>query len=219
LSCRQPALSSSDRRRSTVCPSLDHAAKIILLDSPNTPSIGHRHLAHHDSVPQDFGLHSTFCRRVRSTSGEHRRICPSRSAQILSHFQSITPSPSASGFGTDTGIPVTTQHSFYDTGAAADTICVQRTFQFGATPFTDDVRPYFARLYPESKQRCNLRIGTLATAPMAHLPQGVNLQSPPWLRAKRPRTNWRGHWHRLYWAPPLPVHPKHPKRSRSSWKS
>jgi hypothetical protein len=55
---------------------------------------------------------------------------------------------SASGcFGTS-GIPVQTSYRFWDKGAAANRILVQRKIAFGSTPFTYDFRPYIPRLYP-----------------------------------------------------------------------
>jgi hypothetical protein len=50
-------------------------------------------------------------------------------------------------FGTS-GIPVQTQYRFVDFGPALNTFTVRRTFDFGATAFTHDIRPYVPRLFP-----------------------------------------------------------------------
>ena len=55
---------------------------------------------------------------------------------------------SASGcFGTS-GIPVQTRYRFADSGESVNTFTVRRSFFFGATPFTHDLRPYIPRLFP-----------------------------------------------------------------------
>ncbi|MGE5251142.1 MAG: hypothetical protein ACM3QS_13135 [Bacteroidota bacterium] len=46
-------------------------------------------------------------------------------------------------------IPIQTNYQFYDSGAAANRIKIQRQFAFGSTPYTHDVRPYIPRLYPQ----------------------------------------------------------------------
>jgi len=50
-------------------------------------------------------------------------------------------------FGTS-GIPVRTGYRFVDAGRSVNTFTVRRTFTFGTTPFTHDLRPYVPRLFP-----------------------------------------------------------------------
>lgn len=57
-------------------------------------------------------------------------------------------SASASGCYGALDIPISTTYRFWDHGPAANRIQVQRKFDFGATPFTLDFRPYIPRLYP-----------------------------------------------------------------------
>jgi hypothetical protein len=44
---------------------------------------------------------------------------------------------------------VTTKYQFFDSGAVANRIKVQRKFHFGSTAYPHDVRPYIPRLYPK----------------------------------------------------------------------
>lgn len=48
-------------------------------------------------------------------------------------------------------IPVSTHYQFFDSGPVANRIKVQRTFRFGGTPYTHDVRPFIPRLYPQDE--------------------------------------------------------------------
>ncbi len=50
-------------------------------------------------------------------------------------------------FGTN-GTRVSTTYNFFAGGGAADKLRVQRTFEFGTTPFDRDLRSYIPRLYP-----------------------------------------------------------------------
>jgi hypothetical protein len=49
------------------------------------------------------------------------------------------------------GIPVRTMYNFFPNGTEVNRILVRRTFSFGTTPFTTDLRPYIPRLYPETQ--------------------------------------------------------------------
>jgi hypothetical protein len=55
----------------------------------------------------------------------------------------------SSGCFGSANISVTTNYQFFDSGAVANRIKVQRQFEFGATPYVHDVRPYIPRLYPQ----------------------------------------------------------------------
>lgn len=55
----------------------------------------------------------------------------------------------SSGCFGSANIRVRTKYQFYDSGDAANRIRVQRQFEFGATPYVHNVRPYIPRLYPE----------------------------------------------------------------------
>ncbi len=57
-------------------------------------------------------------------------------------------STSSGCFGS-ANVPVTTKYQFWDSGAPANRIKVQRQFAFGPTPYAHDVRPYIPRLYPQ----------------------------------------------------------------------
>lgn len=54
----------------------------------------------------------------------------------------------SSGCFGSAGVSVTTNYQFYDSGPTANRIRVQRSFDFGATPYAHDIRPYIPRLYP-----------------------------------------------------------------------
>jgi hypothetical protein len=51
------------------------------------------------------------------------------------------------------GIPVTTKYHLFANGNEVNRILLTRTFSFGTTPFTTDVRPYIPRLYPDWEYR------------------------------------------------------------------
>jgi hypothetical protein len=55
----------------------------------------------------------------------------------------------SSGCFGSANVPVTTKYQFWDSGAPANRIKVQRQFAFGSTPYAHDVRPYIPRLYPQ----------------------------------------------------------------------
>ncbi len=59
-------------------------------------------------------------------------------------------STSSGCFGS-ANVPVTTKYQFWDSGAPANRIKVQRQFAFGPTPYAHDVRPYIPRLYPKDE--------------------------------------------------------------------
>lgn len=97
---------------------------------------------------------------------------------------------SASGcFGTS-GIPVQTTYRFWDQGAPANRIMVQRKIAFGATPFTHDFRPYIPRLYPRDSYsevlHPNAAGTSLATETSADCEHGCDI------------TDWDGSWFALH---------------------
>jgi hypothetical protein len=53
---------------------------------------------------------------------------------------------SSSGCAGSTDIPINTQYQFFED--KPDLIMIQRTFEFGDTPYAHDVRPFIPRLYP-----------------------------------------------------------------------
>jgi hypothetical protein len=57
----------------------------------------------------------------------------------------------SSGCYGSANVPVTTKYQFWDSGASANRIKVQRQFAFGSTPYTHNVRPYIPRLYPKDE--------------------------------------------------------------------
>jgi hypothetical protein len=52
----------------------------------------------------------------------------------------------SSGCPGSAGFPINTQYQFFE--AKPDLIMIQRTFEFGDTPYAHDVRPFIPRLYP-----------------------------------------------------------------------
>jgi hypothetical protein len=54
----------------------------------------------------------------------------------------------SSGCPASADFPVSTRYQFFDSGASANRIKVQRQIDFGASPFAYDVRPFIPRLYP-----------------------------------------------------------------------
>jgi hypothetical protein len=66
-------------------------------------------------------------------------------------------------FGTS-GIPVRTQYQFVDSGPGVNTFTVRRTFDFGATAFMHDIRPYVPRLFPRDRYTAVLHPNAGGTA-------------------------------------------------------
>lgn len=60
-------------------------------------------------------------------------------------------SSAASGCYGTSGIPVTTSYGFFGATAALGRIQVERRFNFGATPFVGDLRPFIPRLAPTDR--------------------------------------------------------------------
>lgn len=57
----------------------------------------------------------------------------------------------SSGCFGSANVPVATKYQFWDAGAPANRIKVQREFDFGSTAYVHDVRPYIPRLYPQNE--------------------------------------------------------------------
>jgi hypothetical protein len=98
-------------------------------------------------------------------------------------------STSAGCFGS-ANIPISTTYQFFDGGAAANRIKVQRQFEFGATPYAHDVRPFIPRLYPMDGFTQVLHPDASGTALLAETLDGCDFGCQI--------TDWDGTWFAIH---------------------
>ena len=96
---------------------------------------------------------------------------------------------SAGCFGS-ANIPITTKYQFYDLGDSANRIKVQRQFEFGAVPYTHDVRPYIPRLYPQTDFTQVLHPDRAGTTLVTETTEGCDFGCLV--------TNWNGSWFAIH---------------------
>jgi hypothetical protein len=105
------------------------------------------------------------------------------SSQTAAGSTTVSIASAANGCPPQTnGTPVATTYQFSSSG---NTFTMQRTFSFGTTAFTSDLRPYIPRLFQES-QYTNVYYPT-TTATLAQVNQ-------PSCDGGCEETNWNGSW-------------------------
>jgi hypothetical protein len=96
----------------------------------------------------------------------------------------------SSGCFGSANIPITTRYQFYDSGNAANRIKVQRQFEFGATPYAHDVRPYIPRLYPQTDFTQVLHPDSSGTTLVTETTEGCDFGCVI--------TDWNGSWFAIH---------------------